>query len=126
MRYIDTDYESDLRYDIPKFCSLEEDVFDIMDSFLFEKVSAIYKRQFDVKDLAVDGVYEVTTQEYRPDIISYEIYGDTQYWWLLMDFNNIIDIFSIVTGVQIQYFSLSELEDIYFSLNGLQKEQDRT
>ena len=42
-----------------------------------------------------------------------------------MEFNSIIDIFQIVSGVQIKYFKINELENIYFTLNGKQKQQDR-
>lgn len=126
MRFLDVDYETDVRYDIPKFATLSENVFDTLDSYLFEKIGAYYKEEIEVKNLTVDGVFEVTTQEYRPDKISAEIYnGQTQYWWLLMEFNSIIDIFQIVSGVQIKYFKINELENIYFTLNGKQKQQDR-
>lgn len=126
MRYINTDYSTDVRFDIPKFVDLTEDVFDTIDSYIFEKVDRLFKEQINVKDLNVAGVFIVTTQEHRPDLISSEIYeGDTQYWWLLMEFNNIIDVFQIVSGVRINYFDLNRLEDIYFTLNSKQKQQDR-
>jgi hypothetical protein len=126
MRFINTDYVTDVRYDIPKFLDNTEDVLDVFDSYLFEKIGGYFKEQIDIKNLAVDGVFEVTTQEYRPDLISAEIYdGDTQYWWLLMEYNGIIDIFKIVSGLQMNYFSLTKLEDIYFSLNSRQRQQDR-
>lgn len=126
MRFLNTDYSTDVRYDIPKFADVSENVFDILDSYLFEKVSRYFKEQTSIKDLAIDGYFEVTTQEYRPDQISAEIYdGETQYWWLLMEFNDLIDIFQIVSGLRMKYFSLTQLEDIYFSLNGRQRQQDR-
>lgn len=126
MQYIDTNYSSDLRYDIPKFAPHTENIIDILDSYLFEKISGYYKEQINIKDLSVDGVFEVTTQEYRPDLISAEIYeGDTQYWWLLMEFNDIINFMQIVSGTQIKYFDINQLEDIYFSLNSRQRQQDR-
>ena len=126
MQYLNTEYSTDVRYDIPKFATHTENVIDILDSYMFEKVSAYYEEQVDVKDLTVDGVFEVVTEEYRPDLISYEIYdGDTQYWWLLMEFNGLIDIFQIVSGLQMKYFSLTQLEDIYFTLSSRQRQQDR-
>jgi hypothetical protein len=125
MRYIDTTYRTDVRYDIPKFCNNTEDVFDILDSYVFEKVGFYYEEQISLKDLKVEGIFTVTTQEYRPDKISYEIYKSTQYWWLIMEFNNIIDIFDIIAGLELNYFNITELEDIYFSLNSRQRQQDR-
>lgn len=126
MRYIDTDYSTEIRFDIPKFVDMNEDVFDTVDSYIFEKVDKVFKEQINVRDLSVVGVFTVTTQEYRPDIISAEIYeGDTQYWWLLMEFNSMIDVFQMVSGVRVNYFDLNRLEDIYFALNSKQKQQDR-
>jgi hypothetical protein len=37
-------------------------------------------------------------EECRPDLISYNIYGKTDYWWILLKFNNIIDIFEELKG----------------------------
>lgn len=125
MRFLNVSHDSDLRYDVPRFADHTENVVDVLDSYIFEKVRGYYREQVELKNLSVDGIFEVTTQEHRPDLISYEIYEDTQYWWLLMEFNDIIDIFAIVSGVQMKYFKVSELEDIYFSLSSRQRQQDR-
>jgi hypothetical protein len=125
MRFINTTYKTDVRYDIPKFCDHTENVLDILDSYVFEKVSSYYEERISLKDLSIEGIFTVTTQEFRPDKISYEIYKSHQYWWLIMEFNNIINIFDIVSGLELNYFNLAELEDIYFSLNSRQKQQDR-
>ncbi len=39
--------------------------------------------------------YQITKFEaMRPDIISHAIYGTTDHWWILMKFNDIVDIFT--------------------------------
>jgi hypothetical protein len=75
----------------------------------------------ELKKLTPLGVYIVSGTEQRPDLISYTIYKDTQYWWLLMHYNSLLAIEDIIQGMQIKYFKLSDLEKIYFSLNSLAK-----
>jgi hypothetical protein len=66
--------------------------------------------------LAVAGKWTVTTEISRPDLIANEVYGDTQYWWILMFFNDIILIEDLVINTVVNYPSLSDLETLYFSL----------
>lgn len=32
------------------------------------------------------------TEEGRPDLLSYRVYQDDKYWWMLCSYNNIMDI----------------------------------
>lgn len=36
--------------------------------------------------------------EYRPDLVSYDVYGFTDNWWHIMEVNNISDIFDFRAG----------------------------
>lgn len=60
-----------------KFMEFDTDSYCILDSYLATQV----------KSLSYSGALSVTTQVNRPDLISYDIYGHTQYWWLLMLYN---------------------------------------
>lgn len=40
--------------------------------------------------------------EYRPDLASLKVYGTTDYWWALMEANNINDVFNFKTGLTIR------------------------
>lgn len=40
--------------------------------------------------------------EYRPDLVSYKFYGTPDFWWKIMEANNIKDIFDFKTGLSIK------------------------
>lgn len=41
-------------------------------------------------------------QEYRPDLLSFEAYGTPNFWWIILEANNISDIFDFKTGTNIR------------------------
>ena len=48
----------------------------------------------------------------RPDLISYFVYGSSDYWWMICKFNGICDVFSeLVSGVVIDIPSLIDLNN---------------
>lgn len=36
--------------------------------------------------------------EYRPDLVSYDVYGSSDYWWSIMEANSIHDVYSFKAG----------------------------
>lgn len=40
--------------------------------------------------------------EYRPDLVSYDVYGIPDFWWRILEVNNMHDIWDFKTGVTIQ------------------------
>lgn len=40
--------------------------------------------------------------EYRPDLVSYKVYSTPDYWWKILEFNNMLDIFEFKTGRNIR------------------------
>jgi len=38
------------------------------------------------------------SMQYRPDLVSKDKYGTVDFWWKIMEVNNIKDIFDFVTG----------------------------
>ncbi len=104
--YIDLDYVSEERYDFAKFLSYANNGFDPLSSRFLNQLNT----------LEASGKFIVTTEENRPDLIAYYIYGDTQYWWIILEYNNILSFDDLVTGVELKYPSLSSLELLYFDL----------
>jgi hypothetical protein len=117
MFYIDPSKNLPKRYDIAKFLEYltpppvsEGPVFDVLASYFWNKVP----------DLLLGGNYLVVGEANRPDLISYRIYGDTQYYWIIMLYNGISFNEDVVMGLTLNYPSLKDLEDLYFKLNSLQ------
>ena len=106
IHYIDLDTDYVKRFDFSKFLSFVNDNHDILTSYFLNKI----------KELPVRGVFTITYEEKRPDVISRKIYRDTQYWWLLMEYNNINSPLELTSGKELYYFSINELENLYFSL----------
>ena len=71
--------------------------------------------------LESSGRYTVQDEESRPDLMSFRIYGDTQYWWILLLYNQIIDVESLTQGKVILYPSIGDLESLYFSLSAKER-----
>lgn len=110
MFYLNTDIDSPERYDISRFMRFTDD-FDILDSHLIHTL----------KTLEVGGTFKVSSEVGRPDILSGKIYGDIQFWWIIMLYNEIQSTEDIVAGMQIRYPLKSALENYYFSLKQLEK-----
>lgn len=104
--YIDLDYESKERYDTAKFLEFNIDNFDCLTSYFLEEVSK----------LKITGRYVVQKHAYKPYNISYEIYGSTQYWWILMFYNNIYDVKQLTSETILYLFDITDLETLYFKL----------
>lgn len=55
--------------------------------------NSFYNRYFQIKR-TMDN-YTVKQQDLqRPELISFKIYGTIDYWWLLMKYNNIYDVWN--------------------------------
>jgi hypothetical protein len=62
----------------------------------------IYKRQ-PVPENEQDKFMVITAgYEYRPDLVSYKSYGTSDYWWLILQANNINDVYQFRTGLNIR------------------------
>lgn len=113
MFFINLDGDFTKRYDAAKFMEYANSTFDIINSYFV----------FMLKSLRVYGEYVVQTQENRPDLVSFSIYGNTQYWWILLLYNNIFNFEELPANTTLQYPSLASLEDLYFNLKSLETEQ---
>lgn len=67
---------------IERFMKFEEDTYDVLGSVFLEKVQD-----------AASQMSEVTVFEHecRFDVLAHKYMMDTNYWWVLMEYNNFID-----------------------------------
>ena len=110
MFFIDDSLTTDKRFDMAKFLEFTDDL-DPLNSFMI----------LNINRLPEHGSMIVSNQELRPDLLSYKIYGDTQYWWLLLKYNNILNINDLYKGRKISYPSLNDIEYLYERASILKK-----
>jgi len=61
-----------------------------------------YKKK-SFPESATDKYMEITSGfEYRPDKISHLAYGTVDFWWMIMEANNISDVFEFKAGRNIR------------------------
>jgi hypothetical protein len=112
MFYIDLETATTDRYDLAKFMDYTNDgVFDPLNSYLL----------FEIPKLSKIGTCTIKNEVARPDLLSYRLYKDTQYWWVLMWYNSILCPEDLKIGLKIDYPSLSSLEQLYMNASLLQK-----
>jgi hypothetical protein len=103
--FINTKAAGKDRFDMSKFMEFSDN-YDPLNSRFLNKLL----------QLPVRGQIKVTAEEARPDQLSVKVYGDPQYWWILMFYNRKQDTDDIAAGENISFPSLQELEDLLFSL----------
>jgi len=113
--FINLDLESPERFDMSRFMLYDEDVFEPITSHVLETI----------KGLEAGGQYVVTGEDYRPDSVSDKIYGTTEYWWILLIYNEKLSFNDLQHGDEIRFPSIQALEDLYFSLKVQQNNVDR-
>jgi len=104
--FINLDTKAKGRYNLEKFLNYVNGNHDALTS------SILYR----LREIEIGGHYRVQGEEARPDLISYRVYDDTQYWWVIMLYNSITSVEQIENGMEIQYPRLDLLDDFYFSL----------
>ena len=103
--FINPDVESPVRFDMQRFMEFTDNLDPLTSSFLE-----------DIRALDPAGFFVIGGEEYRPDVISTKIYGSTQYWWVVMIYNDLTDVNKLISGVSIKYPAQADLEDLYFAL----------
>lgn len=67
------------------------------------------KRELDFADDDIRFVIDKST-EARPDMISYQVYGKAMYYWVVLQYNNIIDLQEeLLAGKEIRLPKFSRL-----------------
>lgn len=100
--------ETGQRFDPAKFIEWDSlaGSYDILSSPFMERV----------RNLPAEGVYTVSTEVGRMELVAFKIYGSTQYWYLLMEYNRLVGHESVVPGMQLRYPRQEDLERVYFEL----------
>ena len=63
-----------------------------------------------------------TTDVGRPDLVSFNIYGKMNYWWVIMKLNGIEDVFNDMSEGQVLMIpSESDIQDFYLETNRTKK-----
>lgn len=82
------------------------------------KVDSINQRDlgsldFGDFDFGENFYYRLTPQDVaRPDLISYKIYGTTNYWWFIMWYNGVSDVWNDLRDMMlIKYPNISRVKD---------------
>jgi hypothetical protein len=114
MFFFNENYKSDIRYDQGKLLEFSEGFSDLITSYFISQL----------KNLSLYGEYVIVGEEGRPDLVSYKIYNHTQYWWILMLYNDMIELSEIRNGIKIKYPSIDSLEGLYFKLKPLQRAKE--
>lgn len=103
--FLNFEVDSDERFDLAKFLNYEDGFDPLTSSFLQ-----------NLKALPVKGYYSIQSEEGRPDLVSTRIYGDSNLWWVVLFYNNLLESEELVVGTTVSYPSLERLEDFLFSL----------
>ena len=111
MYYINNSISVDTRFDPMKFFHFNVDNVDPLNAFMIT----------NIKKLPSIGTYTVLKEEKRPDLISYKLYDDTQYWWILLVYNDILDISNLKSGTIISYPDKAYFETLYQRASLLRK-----
>lgn len=66
-------------------------------------------------------VYTLKEQDlYRPDLLSFKIYGDPALWWILFKYNNIDDVWNDLSVGQVIYIpNVADIEDFIVACKNL-------
>lgn len=73
-----------------------------------------------IRNLNIAGTYEHKHQRGRLDMASWVIYQDTQFWRILMIFNDMKSFWDLETGGSLVYPSLADLERLFTTFHRTQ------
>ena len=112
MYYLNNDIQTIDKYDMSKFMDMADDgVFDCLTSYFL----------YQIPQLPIYGYYKIKVEENRPDLLSFNLYGDTQYWWIIMWYNHFLSPYDLTVGKEIKYPSLSNINQMYVNASLLRK-----
>lgn len=102
--------ETPVRYESSKFFPFSEvGGFDIIRSYFAQQLG--YIPEF--------GDMEIVTNEGRVDLCAVDTLGETQYFWILMMYNGIIDVNELKTGTMLKIPDKNKLEELYFRVKSI-------
>lgn len=106
--YINTLTEYSERFTLAKFMEfLNNDNYDPLNSNVLNELN----------NVSIGGFVTYTGANFRPDLLSEQVYeGDSQYWWVLLVYNQMSSVDDLLSGQKLKYPALDALEDLYFTL----------
>jgi len=113
MHFINLHQNTEPRFDFKKFMNLEFTSYDVLSTVIFDKLLKLNPH----------GYHFVQGEEYKPDLVSFKIYGDTQYWWILLHYNGLVSYIDLREGMRLKYPSINDLESLYFELSSMAQQR---
>ena len=104
--YIDLEKRTSFRYDISKLMEFNEGVYDEFTSYFIE----------EMRKLPANGRVYTIKEDNRPDIYSADIYGSTDFWYILLLYNNLVLMSDMKRGTELRFPSQAGLENLYTKL----------
>lgn len=102
--------ETPVRYEFSKFFPFNElSGFDMTRSYFAQQLG--YIPEF--------GDMEIITNEGRVDLCAVDGMGQTQYFWILLMYNGIIDVNELSTGTILKIPDKNKLEELYFRVKSI-------
>lgn len=108
---VNKSYQYTNRFDLERFVEFTHNYYDILNSPMLE----------GIKKLPTIGQYTIVEYPYRPDVQSYNIYKESQYWPYLMIYNGLGNVENLSLGKVLKVFSLSDLEKILYNSSNLNR-----
>lgn len=95
-------------FDLSRFMRWDQSagMYDPLDSQIIDRI----------QNLPQEGVFPLEDGENIPDLISWLIYRDHQYWWVLSIYNGYLDFTSIPERAVIRYPSIASLVGLFSTL----------
>jgi len=92
--------------DMARFADFDQGSYDPLTSYFFMQMPY----------LKMEGKIQVAVKwEHRPDLISYEIYKITSYWWILLMYNDLIHNEEVLAGMILRYPSRPSIDNYTLS-----------
>ena len=106
--FIDDTRQRRFRYDLSALIEFNGDMYDEFTSYFLAELRKLpSRRSYVIK----------AGQAYRPDIYSNDIFGTTDYWLILLYYNDILLIKDLTELRTLNVPSQTDLENLFFSLN---------
>ena len=112
MSFYMRDYSSEEKFDISKFLNFENDVYDVIASPFLVQLSQLPTVQY----------YNVNNGFKDIDLIAADVYGNIFFAYLIQFYNNDFRE-TFPEGTVLKLFSVEKLNEIYYNLSSLSKEQ---
>ena len=118
LHFIDTSKTFPVRYDLGKLLKYDGRAaeYDILLSQFIRRLKGLVSS--NIRIVRRDEEFDLA-------LIAFRVFGDTQFWWVLVEFNNVVNFDDIKEGVELAIPSVTDLERIYFELKNQERKLNR-